>query len=84
MQKPTQYCKAIILQLKRIIKLLCKHSRKCIALLREKKINPTVKYVFTAMPRRSTFMKTGKKKKKKKPLKSSQNSLATEFDLCSE
>lgn len=47
-----------------------------------KKKTPTVKYVFMAMPRRSTFMKTGKKEKKKKtPLKSSQNNLATEFDL---
>lgn len=46
-----------------------------------KKKNPTVKYVFMAMPRRSTFMKTGKKEKKKTPLKSSQNNLATEFDL---
>ena len=80
MQKPTQYCKAIILLLKRIIKLLSKHSRKCIALLREKKINPTV--CFHGYAKEVNIYENWKEKKK--PLKSSQNSLATEFDLYTE
>lgn len=48
-----------------LLKLLSKHTRKCTALLRKKKKNVTVKYVFMAVPRR-TLTKTARGKEKKK------------------